>query len=156
MKKPTKKDYIEVIKNYKLGKCPTYSNKKKAELVKIAEMLELDVSNRTKYPFVYKTEQKKAKEKKNSLIEKLIPGINVNADKNLKPLKEEFYPDENNIKDMKKYKKILDKKNKNKEISVGEYNKIIKDVENRIKQLEVKKPSVKKPSVKKIKIKKKK
>lgn len=62
MKKPTKKDYIEVIRNYKLGKCPTYSNKKKDELVKIAEMLELDVSTRTKYPFVYKTEQKKAKE----------------------------------------------------------------------------------------------
>ncbi len=146
----TKKDLIDLIKKHKKNNCPAYSNKKKDELLKIVNNLNLKKSE-VKKPEVKKPTVKKAKVKlyKNSLIEKLIPGINVNADKNLKPLKKEFYPDENNIKDMKKYKKILDEKNKNKQISVVEYNRIIKEVENRIKELEVKKPSVKKSSVKK-------
>jgi len=146
----TKKDLIDLIKKHKKNNCPAYSNKKKDELLKIVNNLNLKKSE-VKKPEVKKPTVKKAKVKlyKNSLIEKLIPGINVNADKNLKPLKEEFYPDENNIKDMKKYKKILDEKNKNKQISVVEYNRIIKEVENRIKELEVKKPSVKKETEKK-------
>ena len=53
-------------------------------------------------------------EKQKTKIEKLIPGIIVNKDEKLKPLPKEFIPDENNLKDMKKYKQILDKKNKDK------------------------------------------
>ena len=69
-------------------------------------------------------------------IEKLIPGINVNKDKYLKPLPKEFIPDENNLEDMKKYKKILDEKNKNKKISKAEYESIIWEVVEQVIKLE--------------------
>ena len=80
----------------------------------------------------------KVKEKPKTKIEKLIPGINVNKDKQLKALPKEFIPDENNLNDMKKYKKILDKKNKDKKISNREYERLINEVNKKIKKLEEK------------------
>jgi len=72
---------------------------------------------------------------------------NVNKDKNLKPLPKEFYPDENNLKDMEKYKKILDEKLKNKKMNKSEYNSIINEVKAQIKKLKKKAPAKKKKDI---------
>ena len=85
---------------------------------------------------VKELKKKASKGTKKSKLEILIPGININKDKNLKPLPKEFIPDENSLQDMKKYKKILDKKNKDKKISKGEYDRFIDAVNKQIKKLE--------------------
>ena len=119
------KNMIEMVKKYISNK--TFKKKIDNEYKK-----ELDVS-------IKKTNEKDKKSK----IEKLIPGINVNKDKNLKPLKKEFIPNTNNLKDMKKYKKILNEKLKNKKMTKLEHESIIKDVNKQIEKL-IKKTAPKK------------
>jgi len=116
-----------------------YSKMKKAEVVALM-LKNKDRFNHIKHANeptpVKRTIKVKKTEEPKKLIEKLIPGINVNKDKGLKPLPKEFIPDEKSLKDMKKYKSILDKKFKDKKISVGEYKRIIEGVKKQIKILE--------------------
>jgi hypothetical protein len=125
------------------------SNIKGYSKMKKPEIVALMLKHKDKFSHIKMAEKKERKprstkeqkpkkkvEPKKSALEILIPGININKDKDLKPLSKEFIPDENNLKDMKKYKKILDKKNKDKKISKGEYERTIKEVNKQIKKLE--------------------
>lgn len=93
-------------------------------------------------PSIIEPEREVADKLKQSKYEKeiktAIPGIIVNGDKNLKPLPKQFVPNENNLKDMKKYAKILKDKVKNKKLTETEYNRIISEVNEQIKKLKTK------------------
>ena len=69
-------------------------------------------------------------------------------------MQKKFYPNENNLEDMKKYKKILDEKLKNKKMGKLEHKSIIKEVNNQIEKLLKKVEVPKKSPVKKVEEKK--
>ena len=120
-------NWITALKKWNEGKSswcvPRKGTQGYKEIIAIMETLPKKKSKMSKY------EQK---------IKTLIPGINVNADRNLKPLPKEFIPDENNLKDMKKYAKILKDKVKNKKLTEREYNRYILEVNEQIKKLKAK------------------
>tara|TARA_R110002096_G_scaffold429609_1_gene642624 strand:+ start:205 stop:2583 length:2379 start_codon:yes stop_codon:yes gene_type:complete len=132
------------------------AKKKPAKKAQQAEVIKPKPKRQPMIPKIIKTktgvvtvkpkESKKAEPKKPSKIEKLIPGIIVNKDKNFKPLKKEFIPNTNNLKDMEKYKKILNEKLKNKKMGKLEHESIIKEVNNQIEKLLKKESNNIKPS----------
>ncbi len=68
----------------------------------------------------------------------------INGDRFLKPIERSWYdnywqPDTDNYKDMKQWKKILDKRHEEKIMNATEYFRIIGNVERRIKELKPKK-----------------
>jgi len=73
-----------------------------------------------------------------------LNGMIINGDRFLKPIERSWYdnywqPDTDNYKDMKQWKKILDKRHEEKIMNATEYFRIIGNVERRIKELKPKK-----------------
>ena len=128
---PTVVELKKTIKTHKTTKCPAISKMKKADLLKFVKenniKLQPDKQTNVKLQSAYKKD-KYGK----TLIEKMIPGINLNKDRNLQPLKKEFIPNENDLKDMKKYLTILQEKYKDKKLTKNEYDRTSKAV---IKQI---------------------
>ena len=117
----TKKDLVDLIKKHKKTNCPAYSNKKKDELIKIVNNLNLKetVKETVKKPKVKKTVKKpKVKE----TVKK--PKVKKPLTK-LKKIEETFIKSKYNIK--KKLDKILNDKN---------YNKFSKASNDKIELLE--------------------
>ena len=148
-KRHSKATLIEHILNLNemglLKKLPKmYVKEARAKKEKPTPKITVDLE-KVKKSGVVKVDVKKAKaagvkiiNEPKSAIEKLIPGINVNKDKNFKPLKKDFIPNTNNLKDMQKYKKILNEKLKKKEMTKLEHESIIKEVNKQIEKLKAK------------------